>query len=99
MQRIGKEDVEMSFRAYETALRAAGIDTEGLALLYGSKAFGNSFKVVFIDPVHGGRSGAPGADFSGNIGWTKREAYESLFMMARTLEDVKYLYDTKGEAR
>lgn len=88
--RVSKEMLQMRFKHYAHVIEGAGLSTEGLSLIHGSKHFGNSFKVVFVDPETGGHSSAPGSEFGGFIGWTKREAYDALSYMARVIEDIAY---------
>lgn len=86
----------MRFEHYAHAVSYAGLDTEELRLIHGSKHFGNSFKAVFVDPETGGHRSAPGSEFGGFIGWTKREAYDALGYMARVIEDIAY-YKSQSE--
>lgn len=57
-------------------------------LIMGSKHYGNSFK--FVEIVEGcGHKYAPGT-VQGFVGWTKREAYDTLWTILRTLQDLRW---------
>lgn len=88
MQRITMDDLNAQLALYGLLLRELGIDSEGIALIEGSKKYGNSFKLVRI-VEGGGHSDVPGA-YNGFLGWTKREAYMTMSAITRTLGDVSY---------
>lgn len=90
MQRITKVMLEGAFKDYVHELNTAGVDTKGLKLAHGSKANGNPFRAISMDSASGDYTSAPGAEFGGFIGWTKREAYDTLRYMSRVLGDVRY---------
>ncbi len=81
--RVLKVDVEHAFGAYVAELKRHDINTEGIELHHGSKHYGNSFKVLQ------GGSRPVGVQFGGFIGWTRREAYETLWYITRTMFDVR----------
>lgn len=86
------QDVRVAFAAYSRTLKGAGVDHPGhaLTLIEGSKTYGNSYKVVWVKDGSGGHVNAPGTDFGGFIGWTKKEAATTLWMMHRLLVDVQF---------
>lgn len=89
--RITNAELYAAAGRYQLALANAGMEVQGLSLITGSKVNGNSYRYVYIDPETGGQTRAPGAGHSnGFIGWTKREAHDTLMTMARVLEDVAY---------
>lgn len=90
--RITKEDAESAFIAYSRALEGLNISKAGHHLEYrpGSKVNGISFKLVWVDGANGGHCGAFGTDGGGYIGWTRKEAVEMMWTIARTLHDVAF---------
>lgn len=89
--RITNSELYAAAARYQLALANAGMGVTGLRLIMGSKTYGNSYRYVYVDPETGGQTRAPGAGHSnGFIGWTKREAHDTLHAMARVLEDVNY---------
>lgn len=86
--RITRQHLNGAFERYVRAVKAAGVSVEGheLALFEGSKTYGNPFEVWWIRPADRQRIHAPGGEF---LGWTKREAYNTLSAIAQALEDVK----------
>jgi len=85
MRTITNQDLNAAFARYHHALWALGIEAGTLALINGSKTYGNSFKAVYVDPENGGHRDAPGT-FSGYLGMTRRETYDSLQNLARAFE-------------
>ena len=88
-QRIMQSDLDAALEIYVLRLTALGMETEGIALINGSKKYGNSFKLVRINPENGGHEVLPGVS-GGFLGWTKREAYDCLCTINYTLFDVLY---------
>lgn len=86
-QRIIQEDLDINLATYVAMLKRLGMPHENITLINGSKKFGNSFKLVYVDPETGGHSDAPGTH-QGFMGWTKREAFDSFRYINRTLGDV-----------
>jgi len=78
--RVTVKDVRTAFTRYAQALATLGYGTD-VQLQEGSQANGRAYRVVTSDQRE-----APGTGDRGYIGWTAREAYEALFMMARTIE-------------
>lgn len=78
--RITVVDVRTAFAAYAKTLTGLGVDVSKLELQEGSQTYGRAFRVV-VD----GRD-APGTGDRGFIGWTAREAYDTLWTILRTLE-------------
>jgi len=87
MQRILQSDLDIQLETYVRLLKLMGMPSEGIALIGGSKLYGNSFQLVRINPENGGHSNAPGA-YGGFMGWTKREAHDRLVTINNTLSDV-----------
>lgn len=90
-ERVTRAMLESVFNDYVFQLDRSGVDVTGIQLHHGSKTYGNSFKATM------GGHGAPGTQFGGFIGWTKREAYDALHYMARALGDVRYYREDKSE--
>lgn len=92
MRRITAEDMKMSFERYRRALESLDITKPDHRLEYqtGSRANGVSYKVVWTHVTSGGHSNAPGTDFGGYLGFTRREAFETLNTISRTIEDVAF---------
>ncbi len=89
MNSVTKADVLAALTRYQEALSLSGIDLE-FTLQWGSKTCGNSFRIM----IKGGGI-APGT-VDGFIGWTKREAAESLWKLALMAEDIVfYQVDSK----
>lgn len=98
--RINKIQLGQAVNRYATALMSLEIKPPvgtHLEFLEGSKANGVSFKLVYVDNKHGGTTHAPGADFGGHVGMTRREAWETINNMARTLEDVAFYNHKKAQ--
>ena len=87
MNTYTKANVEAAFGRYVKACHRLGLVPEGasIGLEHGSKTFGQSFKVVTIDPDTSERHPPAGGM---HIGMTKREAFELLAERASVLEDV-----------
>lgn len=77
--RITVADVRTVFQAYATELQQLGY-RETVQLQEGSQANGRAYRVVTADQFE-----APGTGDRGYIGWTAREAYETLHTIRRTL--------------
>lgn len=93
MDRITTADINAALGRYVRAAEALGIQPpNGHHIEYhkGSKRYGNSFKLVWVDESSGGRKGAPGFASDGFMGWTTREAYAALQNVARAFEDAKH---------
>lgn len=91
--RIGKPELDAAVERYGRALDSHGLaHPEGwtLALLPGSKAYGQQFKLVWIAENHTRQERAIGTDFGGDIGWSRREAYQRITMNAIALEDLRF---------
>jgi len=89
MTRITQNDLDIQLEIYVVRLEKLGMKTEGIALISGSKKYGNSFKLVRVDPENGGHTSTPGT-IGGFLGWTKREAWITLSTINNTLFDVLY---------
>lgn len=89
MNRITRQDIDAQLEVYIRNLKALGIDHENIGFIEGSKKYGNSFKLVHIDPETGGHRSAP-CTANGFLGWTRREAFERLCTINVTLFDVSY---------
>lgn len=102
MNRITNKDLDAAFERYARALNSLGITKFGhtISLKHGSKTNGISYKLVWIHNAHGGHSGAIGVESNGGfIGWTKREAFDTMHLLARTLEDVWFFQVDNGAIR
>ena len=88
--RITKEDMSDAVACYMRAAESLGMVKAGHTLhcVEGSKALGNGFKLVWVDNESGGNTHAPGTDYNGFIGWTKREALEKIYTITRSFEEV-----------
>lgn len=93
MQKLTNKDMDMAFERYARALESLNIQKLGHRLEYqaGSRVNGRSYTVCWVNISNGGRSPALGTDFGGYVGTTKRQAFETMNNMARTLEDVAFL--------
>jgi len=87
MNRIAQADLDLNFEVYVSLLKRLDMPTEGLALIGGSKLYGVSFQLVYIEKPSGGRRPAPGT-YDGFMGYTKREVYERLRSMIRIMADI-----------
>ena len=76
------------FNRFERAARRAGFQTTDptLVLHLGQPSVGQAFRMFLRDSESGGLSTLPMTNDEGWIGNTRREAYEALLHMARTLE-------------
>lgn len=85
MERITKEQFNSILAQYTKAVESFGMLQSGFRLYEGSKANGNPWRLTFVD------SGmpAPGTD-GGHLGFTRREAYETLSTITRTLAAVAF---------
>jgi len=82
-ERVTQQQLNFVFQRYVDSLVELGVSVEGLSLISGDKVNGNSFKLRHKDgkrPV--------GVDSDGFLGWTKREAYDTLQTICRTIGDV-----------
>lgn len=82
--RVSKKDVDNAFQAYVEECARHGFATEDLRLHHGSKTNGNSYKVL------NRALRAPGVDTMGFIGWTRREARETLYTITRVMADIRW---------
>lgn len=87
-RRITRTDLNTAVTAYGNALESAGALRAPLQLQIGSGTTGIAYRVMFIGEG-GGLSAAPGTS-NGYLGMTAREAYDTLWTMARTISDVRY---------
>lgn len=102
MNRITNKDLDAAFERYTRALNSLGITKfeHTLQQVDGSKANGVSYKLVWTHNGHGGHTGAIGVESNGGfIGWTKREAFNTMHLLARTLEDVWFFQVDNGTIR
>lgn len=86
--RVDRQDLEAMFARYVRAVRAFGVMEEH-RLEWGSKVDGRAFRVNSYREGQSGQYPAFGV-FDGYLGMTKREAYDSLHIIAQALEDVHY---------
>lgn len=85
--RITAKNVDAAFERYAKALKLANLDAfSDVSLSHGSKPNGVAFMVWRKTP-NGEKRYALGSH-SGFVGWTRREAYETLMTLARAYEDV-----------
>lgn len=82
---VTRQELTYAFERYAKALEESGVSTKGLILTEGSKAYGVSFKAVYVDPETGGHYPAPGTEFGGYLGMTKSEAVKALDFMTRLM--------------
>lgn len=75
-ERITITDVRMRFQHYVEAAAKVGFDTEGWTMQEGSSTYGRAFRIY---TATGER--APGAEWAGYIGSTRREAFQALTHM------------------
>jgi hypothetical protein len=84
---ITRRDLEGMLERLSRAMQTAGLDTSHLYLETGSRTYGRAYRLYQRDPQTGGLHPVPGmiSDF---LGMTKREAYDSLHMLAQGVEMV-----------
>ena len=82
------EDVQAVFHRYWLAVDRAGVDASGYRLIAGSKSNGIAWRVMRRDAVSGALS-EPFAISTGFLGWTKRDAFNTLHTVAFALEDAE----------
>lgn len=85
MNRITEEQLNGVLVRYVRALDSLGMLQGGLRLIAGSKTNGRAYRLFFLDSG----MAAPGT-LNGFLGWTKREAYDTLYAMVLTLEAVNF---------
>jgi hypothetical protein len=84
MQRITKADLDAVLGRYARALAAHELPYVGLALLVGSKYYGDPYSLRLPDGA------SPVGIPQGYLGFTAREAYNTLMTISVTLEDMAY---------
>jgi hypothetical protein len=77
--RITVKDVRTVFGAYADTLKSLGVDVSKLELQEGSQANGRAYRIV-LDGFE-----APGTGDRGYIGWTAREAYDTIQTIRKTM--------------
>lgn len=80
--RVTKSDVDQAYETYISLLESVDVDVSKYELHHGSKHYGNSFK-VYNDGL-----GGVGTDSMGYLGMTRREAYDTLWTIIRTIRDL-----------
>lgn len=83
-ERITLPLVRSAFSRYVDECAKHGYDIEGWMFEEGSASDGRSFRVYGKD-----YSSAPGASGDGYIGWSRREAYDTLSRMANLMFDLR----------
>lgn len=78
-ERFTVKDVRIAYQGYAELLESLGYDTLLMQLQEGSATYGRAFRVT-VDGYE-----APGTGNSGYIGFTAREAYDTLWTIRRTL--------------
>lgn len=78
---VSTSELQHAIRRLTLAMDAAGIDTSRLHVETGSKTYGRAYRLYERDPKTGGLSSIIGA--GGFLGMTKREAVQSLDMLAQ----------------
>lgn len=102
MNRITNKDLDAAFERYTRALNSLGITKfeHTISLIHGSKANDDTYRLVWRHNETGGYWGAIGVESNdGFIGWTKREAFNTMHLLARTLEDVWFYQVDNGTIR
>ena len=84
---ITQANLQAAFQRYVKACHRLGLVPEGetIGLAYGSKKYGQTFK-VYTGTAETGQSAPPAGSM--NIGMTKAEAFDLLADRASVLEDV-----------
>lgn len=93
MQRITSADMQSVIRQYQHAIEMVTGELPELSYQEGSKTYGNSFRLHHIGRDKDGQETGPTScwgTYDGFLGWTKREAYETLSTIASTIYDVRY---------
>lgn len=98
MNRITRKDLNDAVAIYVNALESHGMLTHPVQLQIGSQTNGIAYRAMFIANESGGLTAAPGTS-NGYLGMTAREAYDTLWTITRTLQDVAYHRDQSPEAR
>lgn len=88
--RITMKDLHQVLAVLKGALEVEGINTP-LRLDEGSKVNGRAFRLYFEDGTS-----CVGTS-NGFLGWTKKEAYETMWTILRTIQDMWYLHDLLNE--
>lgn len=91
-QRYTRKDVEAVFATFVEVSRRAGFDVEGWFVVIGSKTMGNTFE----HRTHKGPDGVISSGWSSPpfrtfLGWTCREAYDTLSTRIDTLSALHYV--------
>ncbi|AVD99411.1 hypothetical protein SEA_BILLNYE_242 [Streptomyces phage BillNye] len=84
MQRITVDNVRNAFARYVRACEAWGYDVTGWQMSEGE--YGAAWRVGVKG--NGSARKLPGVDDYGIVGYSRREVYEMLHTISRTLEDV-----------
>lgn len=85
-------DVREAFARFVAAADRAGFpNTDRWRMQTGSKMYGHAYRVFEVDPSHGGHHDLPMMSSAGYVGMTRREAYETLNTMSRTMDAVAAL--------
>ena len=89
---ITKQDLNAAFERYDRALRALGFN-HLLTLQEGSKTHGRAYRL--FRTFRGQNQYEALGTVNGYLGMTKREAWDMLHSLARTMEDVKYFRENE----
>ena len=96
MERITNTDLEMQLNRYIGLLDMLGMrdDTVTYGIEHGSKLYGRAFRLYVTGGEHGSGHGQPpvGSDY---LGMTKREAFDTLATINRTMSDIIYAQRSK----
>jgi len=92
-ERVTKNDLYSAFEAYTSVIEglySQPHDKGKPALIEGSKVDGRAYRLYYVGPK-GEQNYYPGTSGNGYLGTTKKEAYETLWIMYTTAVSVKHL--------
>lgn len=94
---ITNADLENAVKRYVHIMEREGVNRE-VRLQLGSKVYGIAYRLSFVGDDDGNGSGHWGAygTSSGLLGWTKREAFDTLHTICTAMEDLQYLQERRN---
>jgi hypothetical protein len=91
MNRVTKENLLGAFERYARAWESIGVDMSTLKMQHGNATMGVAYRITYNNG-----SNAPGTS-DGFLGFTKREAWDTLRTMARVIEDMNHIRSVEKE--
>lgn len=95
--RITNQALDFAVDRYASIMRSQGV-TRKIELQRGSKTYGNAYRLYFIGDADGNGTGTTGVygTENGYLGMTKREAYDTLYIIVRAMGDLLYFQEQRN---